>query len=87
MDSCNNTNESQKHYVESKEIETEESICFIPLHETLEKTNLIHRNRNSVGCLGLGLGGLTKKVTMDISEVMELFYLDYGDGNMTTHIC
>ena len=43
-------------------------ICMIPLNDTLEKTNLIYRNRNSVGCLGLGLGGLIAKVTRDLPE-------------------
>lgn len=38
IDSRNNMDESQKHYVAFKKTEIKEYISLIPLHETLEKT-------------------------------------------------
>ena len=63
-DSCYNTNESQKH-VDCKKIQIKECLCLLPLRETLEKTNPIWRSINSVGCLGMELGGLTANITRD----------------------
>lgn len=50
-DTCNNTDDSQKHHPEENKVDRVPSVCFYP-QKNLEKTNLICGDRNlNIGCI------------------------------------